>query len=301
MNLRGDPDVILAAWLDDGPTELPSATRRAISIAVRTTPQARASLGLPARRPLMSRIPALAGAAALIAAGVGLFAIGMPKSPGVVGGVAVSTPTSSPGMTPSVAPPSSTPTAPIDASGWTPFVSARYGFKLGVPPGWMIAPADHDWTWEGDATNWRSTGADRFMAPGNTILVSAWTVPLQAGQTFDRWADVETWAQAYCQRTGNTDCASIHDRVVPMCIENRDCHPALVIPFRDDVQAFGTGGILPEGMLVVAVWRGESDPSTAPYGGSQRLLDSFLSTLGIFPPVYPESQDAAASFAATGH
>ena len=54
MSTPRDPDVVLAAWLDDGPADLPSSTRRAISTAVRTTPQARAGLGLPAWRPSMS-------------------------------------------------------------------------------------------------------------------------------------------------------------------------------------------------------------------------------------------------------
>ena len=39
-NQTRDPDSILAAWLDDGPTELPDATRRAILTALPTTPQA---------------------------------------------------------------------------------------------------------------------------------------------------------------------------------------------------------------------------------------------------------------------
>jgi hypothetical protein len=236
----------------------------------------------------------LAGAAAVLAIGVALTIVYPRDQHGSVGAVA-------PTPSPTVSRPTVEPLPSIlDTSDWTPYASGRYGFAIGVPPGWTTAPADHDWTWTGDASNWMSTGADRFMAPGGTILVSAWTVPLPSGQAFDTWSDVEAWAQTYCERTGNTDCGTIHDRDVPMCIENRDCHPALVIPFGDDVQAFGTGGVLPQRMLVVALWRGELDPSTAGYGGSQRLLDGFLSTLGIVSPVYPESQDAAATFVATG-
>ena len=57
MSAPRDPDVILAAWLDDGPADLPSSTRRAISTAVRTTPQSRAGLGLPAWRPTDVQVP----------------------------------------------------------------------------------------------------------------------------------------------------------------------------------------------------------------------------------------------------
>ena len=88
MSAPRDPDVIVAAWLDDGPADLPSSTRRAISTAVRTTPQSRAGLGPPAWRPPMSRFLALAGAAAVVAVAVGGFAILMPRPTGNLGGPA---------------------------------------------------------------------------------------------------------------------------------------------------------------------------------------------------------------------
>ena len=67
MSAPRDPDVILAEWLDDGPVDLPSTTRRAISTAVRTTPQARTGFGPLAWRPTMSKFLVLAGAAAAVA------------------------------------------------------------------------------------------------------------------------------------------------------------------------------------------------------------------------------------------
>ena len=39
MTTPRDPDAILAAWLDEGPTRLPTPTRRAIIIALPTTSQ----------------------------------------------------------------------------------------------------------------------------------------------------------------------------------------------------------------------------------------------------------------------
>jgi hypothetical protein len=162
-----------------------------------------------------------------------------------------------------------------------------------------VTPAARTWTWDRDGTNWLSPAVDAFVSPGSTIRVSAWTVPLD-GQAIESWADVEAWASDYCTRAHDAPCTGIHDRVVPMCIETRDCHPALIVPFKDDVIFFGTGGVLPPGMTVVAVWRGESDPSTAPFGGSRPLLEAFLSTMGVFPPRYGESQGAAATFMATG-
>ena len=50
-----------------------------------------------------------------------------------------------------------------------------------------------------------------------------------------------------------------------MCLERRDCHAALLVPFKDSVQAFFSAGIYAaDAMTVVAVWRGESDPEVAP-------------------------------------
>ena len=216
------------------------------------------------------------------------------------------------GTTPTVAPSataSPTPTAaaaasidPLDQTAWTMYTSARYGFTIGHPADWTELPATRAWSFDLDSDELapRSAGAEHFTSPNGQVRVSVWTVPLEAGQVIESWGDVEAWVGDYCERTGTAGCTAIHDRVVPLCIEKRDCHPALLMPFIDHVQAFGTGGVLPEGMLVIAIWRGESDAAVAPYGGSQRLLEAFLSTMGVWPPFYPESQQAAATFVATG-
>jgi hypothetical protein len=113
MSAPRDPDVILAAWLDDGPIDLPSSTRRAISTAVRTTPQSRAGLGRPAWRPLMSRFSMFAGVAAVIAVVVGAFALAMPRPPAPVSGPAA-LPTSAAPVTATT--PASPSAAPVLAS-----------------------------------------------------------------------------------------------------------------------------------------------------------------------------------------
>jgi hypothetical protein len=91
-----------------------------------------------------------------------------------------------------------------------------------------------------------------------------------------------------------------------MCIEKRDCHAAVIVPFADDVLAFGHGGVLPSGppsrpapMTIVAVWWGENAPAVSQFGGAKRLLEAFLSTMGVIPPFFPESQQAAADFVAS--
>jgi len=83
---------------------------------------------------------------------------------------------------------------------------------------------------------------------------------------------------------GDEPCSGIHDRSVELCLEARDCHPGLLVRFHTDVQAFFTGGIYDaDAMTIVSVWRGDSDRTVARYGGSQRLLEAFLSTMQVWP------------------
>ena len=54
------------------------------------------------------------------------------------------------------------------------------------------------------------------------------------------------------------------------------------------MQAFFSAGIYDaDAMTVVAVWRGESDSAVSPYGGAQRLLEAFLSTMEVWPASTP--------------
>jgi hypothetical protein len=292
MNATRDLDSVLAAWLDEGPTGLPDETRRAILIALPTTSQARRGPFAPWRLSGMNTTARLAMGAlvAVIAVGGALYLLG-PSQYGSGG-----PPSPSPTLGSTVPPPS------LDPTSWATVTSSQYGFKVGYPDAWTVVPATRAWSFATDAENWLSPAEDAFFAPDNSVRVAAWAVPLTDPQMNQSWPDLERWVVDYCQRTKDTDCATIHDRVVPLCVEARDCHPALLVPFQDDVQAFGFGGVLPPGkMVVVTVGRGESDPTVAAYGGATRLLEAFLSTMNVWPPAYPASQDAAATFVVTGH
>ncbi len=120
--------------------------------------------------------------------------------------------------------------------------------------------------------------------------MSVWAAPLDPTTREETTDYLETWVEDYCQASGNTPCTGIADRAVDLCLEKWDCHPGLLVPFKDDVQAFFSGGIYAQdAMTVVAVWRPESDSSVVPYGGSQRLLEGFLSTMGVWPASTPRS------------
>jgi hypothetical protein len=138
-----------------------------------------------------------------------------------------------------------------------------------------------------------SSGQEGFSSPDGDIWVTAWSIPATTStQNQDSYEDVEAWVEQYCERATDP-CGGIHDRAVKLCSERWDCHPGLLVPFRDDVQAFFTGGfwdhkppppkILGTSYTAVVVWRPESHSSVADYGGSRALLEAFISTMDVCP------------------
>jgi hypothetical protein len=179
----------------------------------------------------------------------------------------------------------------IDTSDWTTYTSDLYDLEVGHPPGWTETPASRKWILDTDGKDFLSPAHEAFLSPSGHIRVSVWNVPLEPGTSVhDSMSASRAWVEAYCQASGNTPCTGIADRAVELCLEKWDCHPGLLVPFRGDVQAFFSGGIYDaDAMTVVAVWRRESAPATTPYGGSQRLLEGFLSTMEVWPASTPRS------------
>ncbi len=268
MTTPRDPDSIVAAWLDEGPTRLPEGTRRAILVSTRTSQQKRHRMWVPWRTSSMNPLARVAVAAtAVVIVVVGVVGL----NPFGAGPGAGSAP--SPTPTATTAPVSPTPTSqpspsPLDISTWVTYTSARYGFSIGHPTDWTERPADHDWTFAAD-TDWLTTASEGFRAPAQTILVTAWSVSVAPGTS------IEKWLQAYCPKN-TTPCAR-QDRAVVVTV---DGYPGILVPFKDDTQAFI---LIDDRMYVVAVWEPDSDPRTAPYGGARRLLEAYVSTLHLLP------------------
>jgi hypothetical protein len=86
MTVKRDPDAILAAWLEDGPTSLPEPTRRAIAVTTRTTTQRRHPLWVPRGRPLMNTYARWAVAAIAVVLAIGGAAYFLAPAGGQVGG-----------------------------------------------------------------------------------------------------------------------------------------------------------------------------------------------------------------------
>ena len=126
-----DPDAILAAWLEEGPNQLPNVTRRAIAVGLRSTRQTRRAR-LPNVVHPFARI-SVAAAAIVIVAG-GAFYLLSPSNEGVLG--PPPTASRSPSPTPTVAP-SAPPGESASPSPWKSFTSLRFQYRLEVPAGWV--------------------------------------------------------------------------------------------------------------------------------------------------------------------
>jgi hypothetical protein len=271
-------------WLDAGSDSTPPHVIDAVLLAVRTTPQER-DLRIPWRIPSMkSPLFAAATVAVILAAvfiaiyGPGLG--GTNNAPAAGSTVAPSpTATTRPTPRPTPAPP------PIDTMGWNTYESERYGFSIGYPPDWTTIPAEHAWTWARDGGNWLSKGMEAFMAPAYAVRVSVWPIPLEPREMIDSVEDLQAWVANYCDRMDQSAaCTDLDSWSTPMCLEVRDCHPALMVEFGSDVQGFFSGGTYgADTMMVVSVWWPDDAPATRPYGGSKHLLKAFLETMGVCP------------------
>ena len=71
MTAPRDADSIIAAWTEEGPTELPEPTRRAIAVATRTNRQTRRAIGVPLRTFRMNPLTRIAAAAVVAAVALG--------------------------------------------------------------------------------------------------------------------------------------------------------------------------------------------------------------------------------------
>ena len=112
------------------------------------------------------------------------------------------------------------------------------------------------WTFDGRRGGCAEPRARRPCRSGPARSAwSAWNAPLEApaGSTVcpdltdracvESIAFLTAWARGLCEASGNTPCRGIEDRATELCLEKWDCHPGLLVPFRDDVQAFFSGGI----------------------------------------------------------
>ena len=176
-NATRDLDSVLAAWLDEGPTDLPDATRRAVLTALPTTPQARRGLFAPRRSILMNTFAR--GAAVLVVAVVAIGALALLA--GGRGGVGRPSPSAIPSpTTPASAPPLPT----LDAT----FVSSSYGYQVGYPSGWTVTKGTGPWP-RGTELFPGNPVSDGIVTPSGTdrMRLSAASIALPSGTTMEQF------------------------------------------------------------------------------------------------------------------
>jgi hypothetical protein len=158
MNPTREPSAVVAAWLEEGPNELPESTRRAIAVDVRTTHQARRSTRFPWRFRSADRLSLLAMAAVAVMV-LAVAGLGLPRLPpdgsNVGGHPPASTASPSPSRLEAASAVPSTPTTFVIPVMSEPFVSRRYGYSMLHPADWTGAEASQTWS----APDWKAANS----------------------------------------------------------------------------------------------------------------------------------------------
>jgi hypothetical protein len=186
MNANDDLETVLTTWLDEGPTDLPDVTRRAILTALPTTPQARRGLLAPWRFPPMNMFTRGAPAAVLAVVAIGALALfALPR--GGVGGPSpssVPSPASSSTSSSPSTPASEPPLPTLNAT----FTSRSYGYQVKYPTGWTVTPGTGPWPpgtehFPGDPVS------DAIVTPSGTyrVRLSGASIALPSGTTMDQF------------------------------------------------------------------------------------------------------------------
>ncbi len=184
MSVQRDPDPILAAWLHEGPTRLPDATRRAIAVSTRTTHQTRLPNWLPWRAPTLNGMTRSALAAVAVVAVVvgGLYVLRPGTDPSVgVGSPASPVPSASPTPTasPTPSPRASDPPIVEPAVGalTQAFSSPMFGYSIQMPVGWRASPTDGP----------TPAGADAIVSAAGGWFLRGLSRPIPDGVVVDDW------------------------------------------------------------------------------------------------------------------
>jgi len=186
MTAQRDPEPTLAAWLDEGPTDLPDVTRRAILTSLSTTPQARRGLLAPWNSRHSNMF--VGAAAVLVVAAVAIGALALFAGPrGGVGGPSpssVPSPSSSAASSTPSTPPSAPPLPPLDAT----FVSPLHGYQVKYPTGWTVTPGTAPWP-PGTARFPGNSVSDAIVRPagGDQVRLSGASIALPSGMTMDQF------------------------------------------------------------------------------------------------------------------
>ena len=259
MNLMRDPDEILAAWIDEGPTDLPDATRRAIVNALPMTKRARRGLFAPWSFTAMNGTTRIVATAlvAIVAVGAALYLIR--PGPGFGG----------PGPSPTPTTPAPSPTKAIvaipDPTIYA-FTSPLYGYSAIYPNGWINSAATEVWADQTNFEMWDSNlnapWVDKAYQAATGVTMTGVAMPFAAG------TDQEAWIESYLALpTGTTaTCEFIAGEMELIVIDGR---PARLTNKCDHVAY-----VIADSRIYVFAISLPSDPAVFP---------AFLSTVKLPP------------------
>jgi hypothetical protein len=213
MNPPRERSAVVAAWLEEGPDQLPDSTRRAIAVDVRTTHQSRRHVWFPWRFPPVDRLSlvALAAVAVMVVAIAGLAVSRIAPDGGNVGRPPPDPSTSaSPSPSTSEAPsaaPRPMPTTIVVPVMTEMFVSGLHGYALKHPADWTVTEASHGWwppDWKADASP--GDPFDLIAGPDRLSGLRAASAPLPDGLP-----DVNDWIDEYLT-FGDRRCVPSRER-----------------------------------------------------------------------------------------
>jgi hypothetical protein len=214
MNANNDLETVLTTWLDEGPTDLPDVTRRAILTALPTTPQARRGLLAPWRFPPMNIFARGAAVLAVAVVAVGALALfGLPRGSGP-SPASVPSPSSVPSSTPST-PASEPPLPTLNAT----FTSPSYGYQVKYPTGWTVTRGTGPWPpgterFPGDPVS------DAIVTPSGTyrVRLSGASIALPSGMTMDQF---RAFASPLSSPFNSDPCSPVAPLPVPLKINDQ--------------------------------------------------------------------------------
>ncbi|HET9851225.1 MAG TPA: hypothetical protein VFP56_01810 [Candidatus Limnocylindrales bacterium] len=273
-------------WLEDGSDRTPRRAIDGVLLAVKTTPQER-DLRIPWRFPGMpafTRATTVAAVALVASIGAGTVIYlssdrsggpGAPASP-------VPTVTLAPTVaatTPPTAAPSPQPTFdPTSASAWKEYTSAVYGFTMKYPSGWKVyEPAIN----EGDPELFSNDAS----VDGDEIGLWVHQVRAPAGADLNSWDGLKAALQELCDPAGARLECPTDDPLVPMCLGDQECRPAIITLVSVERTPAALFGDPETGLITVFVLGREDDfPAAARYGGGIQLLKAIVGQLDVREP-----------------
>ena len=278
----------ISDWLvHEGEHELPDRVLTETFHRAAVTQQVRALPGwrtFSMDRKIISFVAGAAAIAVVVIAGAAYF--GQPAASNV-GGAPTPSPTSIPQA-------SSAPSAPPSIvapgiTGWTPYTSSVYGFRMAYPSDWDVySAATHKWQ-PGEPVDDSTPWADRFVNPeaidGETIALGVFQAPAPAGADLDSREGLLAVLRDLCDEPTFGGACPADDPPTPMCLGTQDCKPAIIVLVSEERTPTALIGDPETGIVTIfSMGRQDDFPAAARYGGTVALLKSILSQLDVRDP-----------------